>query len=94
MKTIAELADRAAKELYELEMLMRAHIGNQNISDILAAARGKLQQVAAHPDAVTELDVLKPVPEPEQNTDQAQKPAEPGPFDPSKFGGDTAQSGT
>lgn len=60
MKTIADLAERASAELGELETRMRAAIENQNISDVLASARKKLDQVAQHPDAATELAALEP----------------------------------
>lgn len=77
MKTVADMLTNASKGLGELEDAMRAHIPNQNISDILASARRKLEQASQHADAATELESLKPK-DPEF------------PFDPSKAGGGAA----
>lgn len=63
MKTVGDLLTRAHAELGELEKAMRVAVVNQNISDILAAARARLAQAAAHPDAGTELDKIQDGPD-------------------------------
>lgn len=59
MKTVGDMLTRVSAELGELESAMRASIPNQNISDVLASGRRKLEQAAQHADAATELGNLE-----------------------------------
>lgn len=64
MKTVADVLARFHAQLGELETALRGTIANQNIADVLASARRKLDQAAQHPDAATELSTLQPPEEP------------------------------
>lgn len=50
LKTL-EFLGNVAHALSQLETAARALLPNQNLADIVASARAKVEQAAAHPDA-------------------------------------------
>lgn len=76
MQTVANLLKRAHAELGELETALRENLTNQNLPDVLAGARKRLEQAAGHADAAIELDSLRPK-EPAADKEPIKEPAFP-----------------